>query len=200
VALAYGARGSGWAWGSLGCFAVFHGFSTSLGVDTIGPVHFYELAVPILVLSGLGLRRFVELARRVRDETHLDWVGALPTALVVALLAVTASGYWWVRALNVRRIAENVNIPKQTAAAQRIENAIVFSPRHFAPNCRSTPTRHFVGFRPENDPDLRNDIVWINDLGALHNEKALADYPGRNAFVLAWKEPCHVVFHPVRRR
>ena len=55
--LALGARRTGVLWASAGFFLLLHASLQDPGIDTVGPVHFTELALPVLVLTGVGLAR-----------------------------------------------------------------------------------------------------------------------------------------------
>lgn len=55
--LALGARRTGVLWASAGVFLLLHASLQDPGIDTVGPVHFTELALPVLALTGVGLAR-----------------------------------------------------------------------------------------------------------------------------------------------
>ena len=65
----------------------------------------------------------------------------------------------------VAKIAANINIPRDAAREANLHHAVVFAPYPYAPPCLSYPARHFVFYRPNNDPDLKNDVLWVNTLG-----------------------------------
>jgi hypothetical protein len=198
----FGARRSAWwIWLSLPTFALLHALLVPLdiGVDSFGPTHYFELAWPILLLTVLGLRAVSEESwvRRVAGRAGLGGAAFVPAALVGGLLLVSCVGYLPVRFGALARIADNINMPRDAVASAQLHNALVFAPRPFAPNCRSDPTEHFVLFRPNNDPDLRSDVLWANHINPEQDRRLLGKFPGRQGYVLWWVRPCNATLVPL---
>jgi hypothetical protein len=53
-----------------------------------------------------------------------------------------------------------------------------------------------VLYRPTNDPDLLNDVLWANDLGDEENRR-LAQLVERPGFRLEWDDSCQVRLEPL---
>lgn len=86
---ALGARRSGVLWASAGAFLLLHAPLHDPGIDTVGPVHFTELALPVLLLTGIGLHRGARwLEARWGDGTReggartAAWAAAAPDGAV----------------------------------------------------------------------------------------------------------------------
>ena len=168
----------------LASFAALHVAQVDAGIDSFGPVHLFEAALPLLLLSVIGISR---LAAR----------GPRAVALLAALLVTAWLGYVPVRLSGVRRIAAAVNAPRDAVAAAGLENAVVFAPWPYAAACHSAPTRHFVFQRPMNDPFLRDSVLWVNHLSVAADQKLMTDFPDREGFIMRWEEDCRVALLPL---
>ena len=73
---------------------------------------------------------------------------------------------------------------------------MIFAPWPFAPRCRGGPA-HFVFFRPVNDPDLRNDILWVNHLNLEDDRRLIETLGDRTGYVLQWTPKCDVTLLPL---
>jgi 4-amino-4-deoxy-L-arabinose transferase-like glycosyltransferase len=167
-------------------FCLVHLAVLNPGLDTFGPHHYFELAWPVLLLSALGLARTArglgQLAARATPY---------PAALAVALILVSVLQYTPIRLGVIASIAAHVNRARDALAAAGIHRAVVFTPQPFpvrAAGC-SWP-RHFVGWRPHTDPDLANDVLWVNHVSVEENRKLMDTLPGRRGYVLQWDATC----------
>jgi hypothetical protein len=184
--LAASTRAARIVWASFLGFVAVHFFTADAGVDTFGPVHYYELALPIVILCGVGYARFEDTLRRWRPSMPLVW----PQALVASLVIVALMGFAPVRLAAIKKIAFHVNAPIDAVRDARISHAVVFTiGGYWVPMKCSAPTRHFVYFRPNNDLRLKNDILWLNHLGWEQDREFVQKYfPGRTGYLLNWNE------------
>lgn len=185
VGLAWKARPARLAWWSAGCFVVVHFFLSESGVDTFGPVHFYEISPWLVLLAGVGIAQTGEvsgLAARGRSGPVL-----LPAAVLAALVAASLAGFVPVRLGTLKRVADNANMPADAVRAARLSNAIVFTAGLFTPQQCIAPTHHFSYFRPNNDPGLANDILWANHLGWEVDHELMRYFPGRTGYLIQWE-------------
>ena len=183
VALAWAARPARIIWLSALSFVVVHFSLSDSGVDTFGPVHFYELALPLVVLAGVGFGRLVSLGREWRRARLDSWALAVVTATVL----VSLIGFVPVRLHALEIIASNVNAPDDALKARGISHAVIFTAGLFVDEQCIAPTRHFVYFRPNNDPGLRNDILWANHLGWQDDIGLMKWFPGRTGYLMTWE-------------
>ena len=188
---AWAAKSARLAWLSALSFVGVHFFINDSGIDTFGPVHYFELSLPLLLLSGVGLARLTVITRTVWPNLPRSW----PMAAVVAVVLVSLAGFVPVRLAAIKVIADSVNSPANAVKAAGISNAIVFTPGRFITQQCIAPTRHFVFMRPNNDPALKNDVLWVNDLGLNQDLELMRHFPGRQGYVLEW-----VRCHPQLRR
>jgi hypothetical protein len=173
-----------------GAFFLTHLFFFDSGIDSFGPVHYFETAWPILVLTVLGVRHARATARGT-PGAHL------PGALVVALVVTAWCGYAPVRFRALAAIAAAINQPRDAVARAGLQNAVVFAPRPFVPLCASWPNEAFVVFRPNNDPDLQNSVLWVNHIDVESDRRLMALFPARTGYVMQWTRDCTVRLRPL---
>ena len=174
-------------WGMVGCSLLAQLFQNDWGVDTFGPVHALELVLPILCLTIAG-------ARYVNDRAEWRGFGA---ALVASLIITAWAGFVLVRLQAVRQIAAHINLALEAPQKAGLTRAIIFASRPFTSDCHGGP-KHFVFFRPTNDPDLANDILWVNDVG-LEEDRQFVDAIGgnRSGYRMHWTSTCEVALEPL---
>jgi hypothetical protein len=146
------------------------------GVDTFGPVHYTELMGALTLASTGGLQRIHGLASR------LGAPGAAP-ALLAACLGCSVLFHGIPRFTTLGLLASDVQAPLDTFETAPARS-IIFARRPFAPACFGRPGRHFVYFRPNNDPDLAKDRIWANHISLEADRRLLATRPGWKGFIL----------------
>lgn len=138
--LALGARRTAVLWASAGFFLLLHAPLHDPGIDTVGPVHFAELALPVLLLTAVGLHRGAAwLGERVRggdepgpERTSDEVVGAPDAAGASASTAgraVDAAGVP-VEAAGSRdgRLPWGTRAMLAAVAALVVGNAVLYAP------------------------------------------------------------------------
>jgi hypothetical protein len=152
-----------------------------------------------LLLTVLGLRTLCERAPATPSGRVVQHVplAYLPPAWMAALVLVALAGYVPVRFGAIARMADNINMPGEAVSRAGLHKAVVFTLEPFAPNCRSAPTRHFVFFWPNNDPDLANDVLWANHLSVEQDQQLMKEFPERRGYVMVWMRPCVVRLLPL---
>jgi hypothetical protein len=183
----------GWVLWAMGLgFTLVHFNLRSAGIDTFGPVHYAEIALPILMLSALGVAR---LTSSLRNAEPSAFAARIPVALCFGLIVATAFGYVPVRARALYELSDVIRRP--TVASREIaEPAIVFAYRPFVPR-RCASVRHFVFAHEVNDPDFENPILWVNHLSIEHDQQLMRRYPDRKGFVMLWGTDCQPTFLPL---
>ncbi|MGB8223837.1 MAG: hypothetical protein WCF10_14715 [Polyangiales bacterium] len=173
-------------------FAFVHSYLRSAGIDTFGPVHYTEFALPIIMLTALGVSRLTDALRSMRSS---PFATRLPLALCFGLVAAAGFGYVPPRAYALHEVSDVIARP--VAASREIEGpAIVFTKRPFIPRL-CTVTGHFRFAHDVNDPDFRNPILWVNHISIEHDRKFMERYPDRAALVMLWNKDCQPGFVPL---
>jgi hypothetical protein len=184
-------------WTMLLCFVVTHFYMRNGGIDTFGPVHYVEPALPVVLLTALGITRLTSWLRAARSRSLQGGLSArAPLALCLGLITASALGYTPVRAMGLHEIGSITGLPGRTAEATLQEPTVVFVPRPFVPK-HCSGTHHFNFWRPNNDPDLQNRILWVNHLTLEHDVKLMQLYPDRRAVVMLWSSQCTPAFLPL---
>src|SRR5580658_775966 len=169
------------------------------GTDIHGPHHYVEVTLPLLLLSALGLDRS---ARWLRDRVPttgaegLIWHPYLfPGALAVAFTAFAAVTYLPSRLRALVQIANDVNAPRDLLAVAGVHSAVVFTPRPFTSSFAfcGGGANHFVYWRPNNDPQLKNDILWVNHITLEEDHKLMTVFPDRKGYVFYFDKQCRRV-------
>ena len=171
-------------WLSALSFVVAHSFLKDPGVDTFGPVHFSEVGLPILILSGIG---FASAKEKLAD--FKGWCRA-PMVATCVLIALSTLFYSPARLGAVGEISSQINRALDAPEREGLKRVVVFASLPFAPFCPQR-SRGWVLFRPNNDPDLENDVLWVNHLSVERDKAFHAKYtPDREARILVWNEKC----------
>lgn len=190
--LAVGDRRARLAWYAALGFAVVHLPTVDMGIDSFGPVHWYEIALPVLVLCTLGLER------THRWLSHLEYRSArvVVPCLLCAAIACAWIGYMPVRVSALVQMAQASNAPIEAVAQAGVRDAVVFAPRPWAVSC-DAPTQSFAFFRPNNDPDMSASVLWANHITVEKDRAMMRHFPGRRGYVLARLEDCTLGVLPV---
>ena len=164
-----------------GHFAV-HFFAANAGVDAFGPVHYLELAFPIVVLTALGAARLAAWLPAGRAR----WV---PGAALAGLCVVGLTMYTPVRVTALITMTDATTRPARAVQAAGVTDAVVFLSRPMPLACIQ-PAGHFVHWWPMNDPDFRGPVVWANHITVARDRALLTHFPGRRGWVMTWAAPC----------
>ncbi len=189
---------AGLPWAMVGSYLVLMLFQRDWGIDTFGPVHAFELTLPVLVLTIIGARDLsARLAWRDSHSSSPRWQWSVFPAFLCAALTVCAwVGFVPVRLHAVRQIAAHLNVALEAPERQGLHRAVIFAPWPFAPSCEIVP-HAWVYFRPVNDPDLRNDILWVNHVDLENDRRLMATLPGRTGYLMQWTPTCEVTLRPL---
>ncbi|MCH2172512.1 glycosyltransferase family 39 protein [Myxococcota bacterium] len=185
--LSIGMKESRILWASFGSFLLFHLFLDHAGIDSFGPVYFMELSWPVLILSGLGL---AEATRRLGSGFPDSVLSRLPVGILMAFVAVSTVGYVPIRLGALEKISERTTSPRDTVGALAVGRVVVFAQRPFVASCMG-PRGHVL-WRPNNDPDLENDVLWVNHLDVQRDQALMKSFPGRTGYVMLWTRDCRV--------
>lgn len=176
--------------GILAHFVVHFGVR-DLGIDAFGTHHYFEVGLGMVLLTAMGASA---IARWLAD--HLPSLALLPGALLAALtvLSITSTTPPRMRALYYMGV--DVNFARDVLAREHVKRAVVFSPQPFTSRIArcTTGTRHFVYWRPNNDPELKNDILWVNHVTVEDDRKFLEQFPDRIGIVYFFDDSCAARF------
>lgn len=143
-------------------------------INVVGPVHYGELVVPLLVLTAGGLERLALGADKVLGRPALLRVLSAP----VALTAVALVFFWPVYAPSLRQMANVARAPYDLVEQAGLDSAVVFV--QSLPALEVMPGAWVYRHR-NNSPDLSDPVLFVNDLGPA-DARLRAWLPGRKAY------------------
>ncbi len=120
-------------------------------------------------------------------------------AAACALVVTSFLSYVPVRFAAISRVADNIAMPWRAHREAGLGRSVIFAPEPFMLYCKSRPATGWVFVRPNNDPDLENEVLWVNHLSIEKNRLLMRSFPDREGYVMAWDQACRVVFLPVDR-
>jgi hypothetical protein len=179
---------------------VAHADVLDLGTDTYGPHHYFEVALPVVLLTALGAQAVARwLAGTPTREGRIAPLVLLPGAALVALTVFAAGGTWPPRIRALLQMASDVNLARNFVKDHEVHQAVVFSPRPFTGSFAgcSPGARHFVYWRPNNDPKLQNDVLWVNHVSVEEDRKFLENFPNRRGIIYFIDKTCRGRFVPL---
>jgi len=193
---AIGVRRASLWWASAGSYVLTHLWVYDVGIDTFGPTHWFEMALPILMLTMLGCQRLGTWAAKVSPED-----GGLPRNLLLTFVVASVMLFSPYRSRAIAEIGAMTRAPNEVVKRRGIHDAIIFVNRPWAAHCdprRPLVPRHFVFWWPVNDPDLENDVIWVNHLSVKQDRTLLAEFPGREGYVASWnRKQCELELIPI---
>lgn len=213
VPLALAVRRSGVLWASAGIFLFLHLPLYDPGIDTFGPVHFAELALPVLVLSALGLQRVSrwidapgwspgDLPDEAEAPGRPPSVGRrVVLATVAGLLFCTVTLYAPVRLRAASVAGTLAGIPGMMLERAGLEDAVVFSTIPWTVACNPAipvPSRPFVFWWPVNEPGFTDEVLHANHLSVARDRALMEEYfPERSGWILRWTDQCTLELIPL---
>jgi hypothetical protein len=161
-------------------FLVYAAISAAT-IHPVGPVHYSELAVPLVILSASGLERLVEIARTA------PWPGAARAAVTLPLAALLCALVTFVPVYggSLRASADLTRAPDEMLAAQGVTRAVVFV--HTLPALYVSPYS-WAYYRRNNHPDLTDPILYVNYASPERNLEFARLFPDRPAFAMGMKD------------
>ena len=161
---------------------LLYGAISAGSIHPVGPVHYSELAVPLVILSASGLDRLVELGR-----STIPWSTAARAVVTVPLTATLCAlvTFYPVYGGSLRASADLTRAPYELLAERGISRALVFV--HSLPGIYISPYS-WAYYRRNNSPDLTDPILFVNYLGPDKNRDFMLLFPDRPAFAMGMKD------------
>lgn len=153
---------------------LFFAALTQPSINAVGPIHYAEITVPLIILSASGFERLVQWSRNV---SHLGprMLMALPLAATICTLMTFAPVY----SISLKAMANLAASPYDLVKKAGIDNAIVFvnslGAREFSP-------RTWVYYHQNTSPDLQEPVMFVRDLGPKKNRNLIQNFPNRSPY------------------
>lgn len=167
---------------TVGFFLALHLVAHDVGIDSFAPVHVFESAGILVLLAGEGLRRAHEVSRLTRP-------------VFLATLAFAWTTLIPMRQFTVHTMAQDALAYREAVDEAGLSEAVVF---YVGPPVECGASHHFVFNRPANDPDLENDVLWLNHLTIEQDRALMRDrFPTRRGYAVSASYDCKVSIYPL---
>jgi len=179
----------------IGLYAAVHLGVLDPGVEYFGPHHFFELALPFVLLTVMGAAALHRWSRGVGAGAAgpaRRAIGFAAPAMVVVMASLSAGIHLPLRLVGIRRVAADARAPLEAVERANLRRAVVFAQVPFHPpmQCYQGRERHLVLWHPLNHPDLGDTVLWVNHVDVASDQRFLATLPGRRGYVLHWSREC----------
>jgi hypothetical protein len=159
--------------GIIGSFCFFYLAYYGPGVSDTGPLYYYELLVPIVILSARGLLWLHDWLRTSGPKLRTYAINFL----VISVL-ISAPTFWLERSLYLINLTDAIAEPYRAIKESQVHSALVF--------IQSWPNKGFVfGFR-NNSPDFKDDVILCRLRKGEDNIKVVRRFPERSRYVLRY--------------
>ena len=148
--------------------------TTVPSINVVGPVHYAELIVPVVLVSASGLE---ELALWVRGRlrTNAAWILAVPMAATLCAFLLYLPLYIG----SLTAMAALARAPYDLVATARLDHAVVFVRSLGA---LELPPRSWAYARRNPSPGLGDRVLYVKDLGEERNRDLIRFMPDRTPF------------------
>jgi len=168
-------RGDYWCFAVIASFFLAYIFYYSPGVPETGPIYYFELLLPLCLLSARGL---VNLHKIFQSNETAPWLKMfVPVFFSVSILLGIAT-FHQEKALHMIAMTDRLKEPYDLVEERAWKPALVF--------IRSLPRVGWVfGYR-NTDPWLEAPILYCKSLGEEKNREVMLNFPGREYYILSY--------------
>jgi hypothetical protein len=155
--------------GVAGLYSLYY----SPGISDFGPVYYYEMIIPLLLLSARGIFCSIEFLSRYSPQGK----PFVATFLVVSCVAAWAT-YVPEKIIHINRLTEQIREPYELVRSSTIHHAVVM--------IEQLPNKGWVfGYR-NSSPQFTDDIVYCQYADKASNSATAKYFYDRNLFVLKY--------------
>ena len=155
----------------------------STGIRIVGPIHYSEAAVPLLILAVLGMDRACRLLKQL-EKTELAPLKSTPIALMTAYLLSLAT---WTGVHTGSLIDQAVIHRTPLAAVADLKQAIVIADRPPAlwfSRQKIQDVSSWLADLPHPDPGLQNEVLFAYPEADI--ELLRRDFPDRRLYRMTY--------------
>lgn len=156
-------------------FSTAYFFYYSPGVADLGPIYYYELIIPLLILTARGIKTSVELALKI-SETGKSFVYTFLLILIISSWVTFVPE----KVTHISRLTAEIREPYEHVHSYGIHNAVILIKR--------LPLKGWVFGYPSPSPKLNDDIIYCRLADRKSNLELLKHFKGRNFFILNYNE------------
>ena len=164
-----------WCLAIIASVSIAYIFYYSPGVPDTGPIYYFELLLPLSLLSARGIFLVYEALESLKGGNQLRLLAPVFFSVSFGLGLVT---FFPERALHIICMTDKIKEPYDVVDKRAVKPALVF--------IRSLPRIGWVfGYR-NRDPWLRAPLIFCKDLGPEKNWKVIQRFPDRNYYILSF--------------
>ena len=162
-----------WGLGIIVTFCVAYLFYYSPGVPETGPIYYFELLVPLSLMSSRGILIFQKKLEKVKGDPHLRYFPAVFLSISLALGLVS---FYPEKVLHIAALTDRIKEPYDLVERKVEEPTLVF--------IRSLPQAGWVFGYKNTDPWLEGPLLFCRDLGPEKNLEVIRHFPERHYYLL----------------
>lgn len=160
-------------------------------VYALGPTHYAEIAVFVVILSASGLEALVKRARTWSGgEGWARFVMAVPVASVCCMLLA----FLPIHAASLREMSQITRAPYELVERQGLDRAVVFV--HSLP-ALVVPPGAWVYFHRNPTPGLLDPVLFVRHLGFERDAQLMRSFPDRKAYIMGVQDG-KLIVNPIR--
>jgi hypothetical protein len=160
-------------------------------VYALGPTHYAEIAVFVVILSASGLEALVKRARTwLGGEGWARFVMAVPVASVCCMLLA----FLPIHAASLREMSQITRAPYELVERQGLDRAVVFV--HSLP-ALVVPPGAWVYFHRNPTPGLLDPVLFVRHLGFERDAQLMRSFPDRKAYIMGVQDG-KLIVNPIR--
>ncbi len=167
--------GDCWCLTIIASFFIAYIFYYSPGVPDTGPIYYFELLLPILLLSARGLITLHGLLKRWGGGGRMR---AFPAVFLCISLLLSFATFYPEKALHIITMTDKIKEPYDLVESRVEKPALVF--------IRSQPQVGWVFSYRNTDPYLKGELIFCRELGAQKDRDVIKHFPGRNYYILSF--------------
>ena len=152
------------------------------GISDTGPVLYFELLLPVALLSARGIEKSPLLLSRIIKNDEKSVVRMTLFVFFSIFIAFITFHYYNAKAL--AHLPEKLNEPYKEMKIPEGEKAVVFTDYYLKESGQSS----WVAGRRNSHPDLGDNVIYLLDFGKDKNEVFRKKYyPDHKAYVFHYK-------------
>jgi hypothetical protein len=156
------------------CFAAAYLFYYSPGVSDTGPIYYFELLLPLVLLSARGIR----LLHDALSGLAVRWQAFTPVFVIVSIV-FSLIAFYPEKAIHIMNLTDKVREPYERLEEAKVKNAVVF--------IESLPQAGWVFSYRHNAPLFDGDVIFARSLGIEKDFEVMEKFPGRDYYILYYQ-------------
>lgn len=157
------------------CFSLAYFFYYSPGVSDLGPVYYYELIIPLIILTSRGIISSIKLISRFCIE-------ARSFVLIFLIFSITFAWVTYVpeKVIHIINLTKQIREPYEFIHSKNIHNAVVM--------INEIPKKGWVFGFCNSSPELDDDVIYCKLADRTSNLALIKYFNKRNFYILNYNQ------------